>query len=155
MVSKRKVVSNYIGGFQLIERIKTTRSAFETGLYLFPTAAMYTKNYVYIDPIGNVYNQHFIFDVQYYYLTIPINYRIDTRLFYFSGGLFFNNLLFRYGEFLTYTDSIDNYQTDRKFNWSWNLSLGLEKHVSDHINLFVEAKYVYTVSSFKTEGNLF
>jgi len=143
----------FSGGIQLVERIKASCSSFETGLYLLPTATRYSKNYIYTDPLGNIYNQHFDFDIEYYYLTIPINYRFETRLFYFSGGLFFNNLLFRYGEYLTYTDSIEYYKTDRKINWGWILTVGLEKHVSDNINLFVEGKYVNTISSFKTDGN--
>ena len=143
----------FSGGIQIVDRIKVSASSFESGLYLLPTATRYSKSSIYTDPLGNIYNQHFDFDIEYYYLTIPINYRFDTKLFYFAGGLFINSLLFRYGEYLTYTDSIEDYKTDRKFNWGWNLTIGLEKHISDNLNLFVEGKYVNTISSFKTDGN--
>lgn len=143
----------YSGGIQLIDRINSSRSSIETGLYLLPTAALYYKDYIYTDPFGNTFYQEFSFAIQYYYLTIPINYRIDTKAFYMAGGLFFNHLLFRRGDYLNYADSIEDYKTDRKLNWGWNVALGLEKPVSNYINVFAEVKYVYTVSSFKTDGN--
>ena len=143
----------YSGGFQFIKRVKQSRASIESGLYLFPTAYPYTKIYKIIDNFGNTTTKSFVFNVEYYYLAIPLNCRFDTRSIYVSGGLFFNNLFFRYGEYLNYTDSIDNYQTDRKFNWGLNLTFGLEKHISNRVNIFVEGKYVYTVSSFKTDGN--
>ncbi len=141
-------------GFQVIRKIKQTKSSLESGIYFNTKARQYgvqfTNNYPPPD-IG-----YFTLTVYHHYLSIPINYRLDTKTIYFAAGIFGDVPLYHNSrQYKEYVDSIANYGTDRNFYLGWNINFGMEKTISYKLDMFVEARIAVTVSSFKKEDGGF
>jgi len=144
-------------GVQVCRKIKQTKSSFESGIYFTTKAKQYEARFT--DSFQNPNPPHYLtfpLTVYHHYLTIPINYRLDTRSIYFSAGLFGDiNLYHDARDYKAYVDSIQDYGTDRRFYLGWNVNLGMEKSVSYRMNIFVEARVAVTVSSLKQEDGGF
>jgi len=143
-------------GFQAIRKIKKTKSSFESGLYFTTKIKQYSARYTNTHKPTPPYYNNFTMTVYHHYLTIPINYRLDTKSVYFAAGLFGDiNLYHNARTYEEYVDSIQHYGTDRKFLIGWNVNLGLEKSISYRMDIFVEARFAVTVSSLKKEDGGF
>jgi hypothetical protein len=141
-------------GFQAIRRIKHTNSSIESGIYFITKTRQYTVRFTNNYPPPDI--GYFILPVYHHYLSIPINYRLDTKTIYFSAGIFGDVPLYHNSRhFKEYVDSIENYGTDRNFYLGWNINLGMEKTISNKLDMFVEARMAVTVSPFKKEEGSF
>jgi hypothetical protein len=159
--SERSIADNSIldnsfgvmcGGLQLIRKIANTKSSFESGIYFNTKAREYYARFLNENYAGYYYTASY--DVYYHYLSIPVNFRLDTKSIYFSVGVFFDYLLNHTNDERTnyFISRDENYGVDRKFLFGYNLNLGVEKSVSDNISVFMEARIAATVSSAKTDG---
>jgi hypothetical protein len=143
-------------GVMVLRRVKQSKSSFESGLYFTTKAVQYnaiaTNMFYPIQP----YYADFPLMLYHHYLTIPLNYRLDTKTVYFLAGLFTDINLYHNGRhYKAYVDSIENYGTDRNLYLGWNINLGMEKAISYRFNIFIEAKMAVTVSSLKKEDGGF
>jgi hypothetical protein len=135
-------------GFQVVRKIRNSKSAFESGIYLNTKAREYSI--AFYDPLAVFpYYSIYTYDVYYYYLSIPVNFRVETRSIYFSIGAFADYLITRTTDVEQSISSDKYYGTDRKFLIGYNLNLGIEKAVTYRMNIFAEARSAVTVSSAK------
>lgn len=146
-----KSFSAFYGGLQIIKQIKNSKSSFESGIYYNTKAREYIAEIFCLTCNDPTYH-YFFYNVYYHYLTIPVNYRFDTKSIYFSFGIFADYLLTRTtdDEYLLNVDKY--YVADRKFFLGYNLNLGIEKSISYHLNIFAETRLAVTVSSAETNG---
>ncbi len=128
------------GGIQLIAKIKKSKSSIESGIYYTTKAKNYSPSYFF---------SYSRMVVRYHYLSIPVNYRYDTKVIYLAGGVFFDYLLNCSSSYSF--DDIYNYGIDRKFNIGYNVAIGMEKQISRTINFYVEGLLLHTVSWPKVE----
>lgn len=142
----------YRAGIQFIRKIKKSNSSIETGIYYTTKAKEYSAFHYF--PYG--YSRLIINS---YYLSVPINYRYDTKVIYVAGGLFCDYLIDHSDQYLI--NSIYDYGVDRKFNVGYNFAIGVEKQINRTINFYVEGLLFHTVSWPKIsdshsliEGNL-
>ena len=134
------------GGIQLIRQINKSKFSLESGIYYSSKAKPYHQQYYYYP------NNYLNVIIIYSYLSLPINFRYDTKVVYVSGGVFFDYLVNKSNDYLI--NSIRDYGIDRKFNIGYNLTLGVEKQISSKINFFVEGVLNKTLSWAKvTEGH--
>ncbi len=142
----------YSGGLQIIRKIAHTRFGVETGLYFYNKA---TRNYFY-QTLGGQSNY---FSLVYYYhnLSLPVSFRYDTKLLYFSVGGYADYLLNTSGqEFLDSDSVIVVNMDDRKWNFGVNINVGMEKNINTLFNFFVEARYLFNFTSSPLEdGDLY
>lgn len=139
----------YSFGFQVIDRVKHSRFSFETGFYYYNRALDVTFSQVYVG-LTNFYS------MPYYYHTVslPVNVRYDTKLFYFTTGVYTDYLLSSHPQhelnssnFIN-ADSIKIYKgTDRKYNFGINIAVGLEKQINKYLNFFVEGCLLSNLTS--------
>ena len=135
------------GGIQLIRQINKSKFSLESGIYYSSKAKAY-QSYYY-----RPYNYLNVLII-YNYLSLPINFRYDTKVLYVAGGVFFDYLVNKSNDYLI--KSIKDYGIDRKFNIGYNVSLGVEKQISSKINFFVEGVLFKTLSWPKVaEGRFF
>lgn len=143
-------------GVQVIRKIKETKSSFESGIYFTNKVKVYNARFTNTYNPTPPYYFYFPLTVYHHYLSIPINYRLDTKTIYFAAGIFGDVPLYHNArEYKEYVDSIVNYGTDRKFSFGWNINLGMEKPISYQFDIFIEARIAVTVSSFKKEDGGF
>jgi hypothetical protein len=128
------------GGIQLIGKIKNCKSSIESGMYYTTKAKIY-NSYYFFYPGNVVYTQ---------YLTLPVNYRCDTKVLYVEGGVFFDYLVHRFSRYSI--SSIYDYGVDRKLNMGYDIAIGMEKQISRTVNFYFEGKLFDTVSSPKKDG---
>lgn len=119
-------------GLQLISKLGKTKSSIETGLYKITKAL-------------TVHEKALVF---YNYLSIPINYRFDTKVFYISGGLYFDYLTGKNVRF-TNIPLMENY---RKFNVGYNIATGVEKIIDEELSLIVEGRLFSNLFANKGGG---
>ncbi len=143
----------WYGGLQVIRKISESKCSLESGIYLSSKlkdyAAYYHSSFSYPNGLYVPYT------VKYHYLSIPVNFRVDTRLVYVSGGCFIDYLLYHSTDHEYYIDSTENFGTDRKVSLGYNFTLGLEKSFSSSMSVFAEVRFLYTLSQPKTDGNFF
>ncbi len=125
------------GGIQFIRQIKKSKSSIESGIFSSSKAKAYKPYYYYPYNYSNVI-------IICNYLSVPINYRYDTKIFYVTGGVFLDYLVSKSSDYLI--NSIKDYGVDRKFNIGYNVVLGVEKQISSKINFFVEGVLSQTLS---------
>lgn len=143
-------------GVQAIRKIKQTKSSFESGIYFTTKVKQYSARYTNTYNPTPPYYYNFPLTVYHHYLTIPINYRLDTKSIYFAAGLFGDiNLYHNARTNEEYVDSIQHYSTGRNFYLGWNVNLGMEKSISYRMDIYVEARLAVTVSSLKKEDGGF
>ena len=131
------------GGIQVINKLGKSKSSIETGIYY--TTKVDESDYYISTGIESA--DKYTFTIPYHYLTVPISYRFDTKVFYFTGGFFVDYLISKNVEG-KYLDYYLNHE--RKLNFGSILTLGLEKAVSKNLSVFVEGRYSITWSSSKT-----
>lgn len=122
------------GGIQVVRRFGQTRSSLESGLYMMTKAV--GKNYERI-----VFRN----------ISVPINYRFDTKVFYVAGGPFVDYLISRENP----TEYAETLYTDRDLNFGFNLTLGIEKSMGKHYNLLVEFHHINNLTSYRTTNGEF
>lgn len=129
--------SNVIsGGIQLVRKIGNTKSSIETGVYEFTKAAgVYESG-------GLIYNN----------ISVPLNYRLDTRIVYISGGIYVDYLVSKHSRYPTF---LRNVGQDRKIKFGLNLCLGIEKEINKQLSLLVEARTFNDLTSSKTDKGEF
>jgi hypothetical protein len=144
-------------GFQVIRKIKETKSSFESGLYFITKVKLYEAQYTNQHPPFLPEYLDFTLPIYHHYLNIPVNFRVDTKTIYFAAGIFGDIPLYynARGYYKEYADSLVNYGTDRNFYLGWNMNLGMEKTISKKLDMFIEARLAVTVSSFKKEDGGF
>jgi|GEM_PF-2346954 len=123
------------GGIQLIGKINKSGTSLETGIY-YTTKARGYETYYYDSRA--VYTQ---------YITVPFNLRYDSKVIYAGAGVFCDYLVNRFSKYPI--NDIYNYGDDRKFNIGFDLEIGVEKQISQAVNLYVEGKLFDTISSPK------
>jgi hypothetical protein len=133
----------YCGGIQVIKRIKHSKFSLETGFYYYNKAL--EVSFIIQTYSGNIG----YYSMPYYYhnLSVPASFRYNTRLFYFTTGVYFDYLLssnpqheLNASNFIN-ADSIIIYKgSDRKLNFGISFAIGLEKSINKHLNIFVEAR---------------
>ena len=124
-------------GVQFIRKIiKKSRSSIESGIYYTTKAREYRAFYY---PYG--YSNLIIYTD---YLSIPINYRYDTKVIYVTGGIFVDYLVGHTSEYNI--NSIYDYGIDRKLNVGYNIAVGVEKQITRQMNFFAEGILFHTVS---------
>lgn len=127
-----KNVFNY--GGSLMYKLGNSKSLIESGFYSF---------------IRKFNNQN---EITQHNIQIPLKYRIETKIIYFSVGF--------YGSYLiakdVYNKSIySETSSDRKFNIGYTGSLGIEKNISNQFSIFMEAEFSNDLTSVKKGGSLF
>ena len=147
-------VNVFAAGIQFIRRMGASNSSIETGLYINTRGVNYEGSYentlyppppfMFISPVT----------YRYHYLSVPINYRIDTKVIYMSTGIIIDQLLLHSKNRDVETGDIIGYGEDRKLLIGYNFNLGLEKPVTNEISVFVEGRFAATISSLKTDGGL-
>ncbi len=117
------------GGLQVVRRFGNSKSSLESGAYLMSKAS------------GSDFSR-----IIFRNLTIPINYRYDTRVFYIAGGPFVDYLVGRKNS----NEELSTTYNDRKLNLGFNLTVGIEKSISKQLNLLVEAHHFNNLTSYRT-----
>ena len=127
----------YSGGLQVTRQLKKSKSSIESGIYLNSKAvALYQNNILYRAITRNI--------------SIPINYRFDTKIVYIAAGPFIDYLV---REDFSHWEYKNDYS--RKFNVGFNLNLGIEKSISKLFTLMVEGRYSTPLSSARTGRGFF
>ncbi|MBL0339897.1 MAG: hypothetical protein IPP71_02675 [Bacteroidetes bacterium] len=141
------------GGIQFLKYFKSSRSRFESGLYLNTKVKEFTFAYDGPDLFISLYRMENPVNYNFYYLTLPVNYRLETKLFYLSAGLTFDYLIHIYPESSEIiTDSLENFGNDRLFYLGYNLNLGINKTISKKFDIFMESRVAVTISTDKKDG---
>jgi len=118
----------FSGGIQVIRQLKNSKSSIESGIYLTSKAV---ASYAYHELFQNI--------------SIPINYRFDTKIIYIAAGPFIDYLV---NENFSHGGQHDD--NSRKFNVGGNVNLGVEKSINKSLSLMIEARYAITLSSSST-----
>ena len=133
---------NYNYGCQVIYKIGKSKSSIESGAYY------YSRNTFgfYIDSVSSVSPIYYNEVVYLRKLHIPIKYRIDTKLIYFSIGVFSEYLID------IKTDDVAQKQLEANFKdkdlyFGYTISVGFEKSISNQISLFFEGRYSSNITS--------
>ena len=138
MSSEKILVFN--AGLQVIFKIKNSISSIESGIYNYERR----MNFPYRDDIGTRY----INEIIYSNIHIPFKYRIDTKYFYLSLGLFIEQL---YNLQTSDLDRFkDNTQGVRSFNIGYIGNIGIEKTISYKYSLFIEGVLSSNLSNLST-----
>ncbi len=139
-----KTVYNF--GLQGIYRFGNSKSSLESGIYFFNKMI----DAKYKDPVSS---NSVINEINYKNIHIPVNYRLDTRIIYFSFGVYTDYL------FTIKADNLVDYKEqnleDRKYNFGINGSIGIEKPISPKITFFVEGEFSSNLTSSKKEHSFF
>lgn len=143
-----KPVYNF--GLQGIYKIGKSKSSIESGLY-YDTRSI---DLYYKDINSSVY---FLNEITYKSLHIPLNYRLDTRIIYFSLGFYVDYL------FNIKADNISEYNLSKhkehnvgrgNFIIGYNGSIGLEKTISSQFCFFVEAVTSKDITPVRNKDDL-
>jgi len=138
MSSEKILVFN--AGVQVIFKIKNSMSSIESGFYNYERR----MNFPYRDDIGTRY----INEIVYSNIHIPFKYRIDTKYFYLSLGLFIEQL------YNLQASDIDRFKDNtggvRNFNIGYIGNIGLEKPISYRYSLFIEGVLSSNLSNLST-----
>jgi hypothetical protein len=117
--------TRYNYGLQISKKLNNSISSIETGVYLINNT------------IGNIYDYEF--------LCIPINYRIDIKYLYFTGGFLLNTLIKK---------SNNSPEINRNF-LGYNIGIGVEKNFTNGVGFFVEPRTLNIPDKNKFLGALF
>ena len=134
-------------GLQLVYKINETKSSLESGIYYLTKAHRYLYH-------QNINSYGVIVPVRYKFISIPLMYRYDTRIFYFGGGLHLDYLANVTSDNEYYLNLLDR-GTERKFQLAAALTAGFEKSIYDYINIFFEGRFSNNLTSSKTEAEFF
>lgn len=145
LTPETKPVYNF--GIQGIYKIGKSKSYVESGLYY------YTRSFdsQYKDVTSSGYVLYVLNEITYRSLYIPVNYRLDTRIIYFSLGFYVDYL------FNIKADNLSKYKEDnfddRSFIVGYNGSIGLEKSISSQFSFFVETGSSVDITSIHNNNN--
>jgi hypothetical protein len=142
----------YYCGFQVLRKISLQRSI-ESGIYFNAKVKNYFLRYR-TAPFNSYYDIEYI-SARYHYISVPVNYRIDTKAVYISGGIFFDYLLSHTYDSEKVNDSTFLRYNDRKFYIGYNFIVGFEKSLSPVMNIFAEARLLCTISSSDNQQSFF
>jgi len=134
----------YSGGFQIIRKFGNSRSSFESGVYMISKSLAQFQN--------TIYGIH-LFSILYRNVSVPLNYRFDTKVFYISGGPFIDYLVAENGS--NWKNYSPEFKYSRKLNFGLNIILGIEKSISKKLSLMVEGRYFNTLSSSSIGRGIF
>ena len=123
-------------GVPLIIQLGHSKSSFETGLYLINKKEEYPMN----SP-GFYYGSRENTLITFHNIRIPVNYRLDTRLIYFSAGFYIDNLVSYSSTPKDTADLIDITSFGSRLKIGFNLNIGVEKDFNKHFSVFVEARF--------------
>ncbi len=123
----------YSGGFQFVGKLKNSRFSIETGIYMISKAVSYYRNTTY----GIVLDRALFRNI-----SVPLNYRFDTKIFYVSAGPFIDYLV---SEDYSHSENRNDYS--RKLNLGVNINLGIEKSINKQLSIIVEGRYATTLTS--------
>ncbi len=122
------------GGLQIVRRFGNSKSSLESGVYMMTKGAKFIDRYISTVVFRN--------------LTIPINYRYDTKVFYVAGGLYADYLIGRQNS----REEMSSMYLDRELNFGFNLILGIEKSISKHLTLLIEGHRFNNLTSYESGG---
>ena len=137
-----EMIPVYSGGFQFIKKLENSKSSFESGVYMISKAFALYQNTIYGVALNRIYYRN---------ISVPLNLRFDTKVFYISGGLFFDYLV---GENNSYWKDNNSGLDSRKLNFGFNINLGIEKSINKQLSLIIEGRYSYTLSSSRPGRDL-
>ncbi len=119
------------GGLQIVRRFGNSKSSLESGVYMMTKAV-----------------DRQLSRILFRNLTIPINYRYDTKVFYVAGGLYADYLIGRQNA----REELSSLYNDRKFNVGFNFISGVEKSINKHLTLLIEGHYFINLTSYRSAG---
>lgn len=123
----------YSGGFQLVRKIKNSRSSIETGIYMISKAVAYYNDTSYWRGLNRALFRN---------ISVPLHYRFDTKVVYVSAGPFIDYLVI---EDYSHSDYKNEYS--RKLNLGASINLGIEKSINKQLSLLVEGRYAVTLTN--------
>ena len=112
-------------GVPMIFGFNKKKSSIETGVYLINKKERYVV-YDFSSMLPSNGNEDLI---TFKYIRVPLNYRLDTKSFYLSLGIYFDNLISMSSK-TEHPDLKDNFP-DRKFKSGANIMIGIEKSFFD------------------------
>jgi hypothetical protein len=125
----------------------------ESGVYFNTKVKEYIVAYDGPNLVTAIYHMENPMQFKFYYLTVPINYRFETKSIYFSAGLTFDYLIHKYPEYNENSiSSLEKFGNDRLFYIGYNFNLGINKSISKKIDFFMETRVAVTVSTDKKGG---
>lgn len=142
LTPETKPVYNF--GIQGIYKIGNTKSSIETGVYHYTRS--FDSQYKDINSSYYILNE-----ITYRSIHIPINYRLDTRIIYFSLG-FHTDYIYNL-EADNFSEYIKNGFEKKKITMGYNGSIGLEKNISPQFSFFVEAVSSVDITSIHNKGD--
>jgi hypothetical protein len=135
------------GGMQIVYKLFGTRSSLESGIYYLTKAHRYLYH-------QNINSSGVIVPIKYKFISVPLMYRYDTRIFYFAVGLHLDYLASIASENEFYLNLLDR-GTDRKLQMAAAFTAGFEKSIYDYMNIFFEGRFASNLTASKTEEELF
>jgi len=138
-----KPVYNF--GVQGIYKIGRTKSSIETGAYHYIRS--FDSEYKDTNTSFQILNE-----IVYKNIHIPINYRLDTRVVYFSLGVYVDYI------YSLTTDNFSEYikkgYENNFFSMGYDISIGIEKNISSLFSFFVEAESSVDITSIHNKGEI-
>ncbi|HNR19916.1 MAG TPA: hypothetical protein PKN75_10750 [Bacteroidia bacterium] len=126
------------GGFQIVRRFGKSKSFLESGIYLMSKSLGTSSDY---------------WRIVYRNISVPFNYRFDTKVVYFAGGIYFDYLIKKEYQ---YEATPKSEMQDRKFNLGYTLAMGIEKQITKELNLLIEVHTINNLTySYTNRGDLF
>jgi hypothetical protein len=136
-----KPVYNY--GVQVIYKLGNSISSIESGIYHF-TRSFDTQ---YKEIASSYYTLN---RIAFKNIHIPLNYRIDTKITYFSFGVYADYL------YSINADNLSEYMKEgfvnKKINFGYDINIGIEKAISSQFSFFVEAESSVGLTSIHNKG---
>lgn len=127
-------------GVPFIIRFGKSKSSIETGLYLINKKEVYLTNATYI-----YYGYHFEFLEQnrlnLMFIRIPVNYRLETRIIYFSSGFCIDNLIKITSASANSKIDIDEDSFGSRLKIGFNINIGIEKNLNNNLSFFIESRF--------------
>jgi hypothetical protein len=124
-------------GAQFVYRLSNSRSSIESGIYLI------TKGYAG----DRYYNEN----NTYLFLSMPINFRYDTKIVYLAFGPYIDYFLKATNDYDPYYQGyFDDY---RNWNLGVNINLGIEKYISKRIGVFTEFRSFINITPSRNNAS--
>lgn len=128
----------YVNNFGIEVSRKLNKFEIESGIYKITRVQ---DHGYYVPPHINPIFSHYVSPVYYYFLSLPVNVILNTKVFYFGVGSYIDYLVDQRDKIKS--DDIVIYTTDqRKFNFGFSLTLGLDKSITKNSFFFVEGRYM-------------
>lgn len=130
-------------GFQGIYKIGIYKSSIESGIY----SSSRGFNSIFK---GTYYS--YLNEITYKNIQIPIRFRFDTRLFYFSAGFYYNY------NYATEADNINDFEKSgidiKKNTFGYAFTMGIEKEFLSKMSFFLEIGIQYDAISIEDDLKL-